>query len=83
MGTPYNEAYPVGSRVRVVSRSALDAFGRDWKFHHPLESVQMNYAGTATTVLKVGFYHGGDSLYFLENLPGIWHEQCLESVPEL
>ena len=83
MGTLYKEAFPVGSRVRVVSRPALEGFSRNWKFHHPLEPVQMNYAGTAATVMKVGFYHGGDSLYVLENLPGIWHEQCLESVLEL
>jgi hypothetical protein len=28
-------------------------------------------------VKEVSFYHGGDQLYILENLPGIWHEQCL------
>jgi hypothetical protein len=33
-------------------------------------------------VEEVSFYHGGDALYVLEGLPGLWHEQCLESASE-
>ena len=29
-------------------------------------------------VTNVGFSHGGDVLYKLQRLPGIWHEECLE-----
>jgi hypothetical protein len=29
-------------------------------------------------VVDVGFYHGGDELYHVECMPGIWHESCLE-----
>ena len=25
----------------------------------------------------VAFYHGGDPLYKLAGIPGLWHEQCL------
>ena len=39
----------------------------------------MPYAGTVARVATVGFYHGGDVLYTLENIPGIWHEVCLDS----
>jgi len=39
----------------------------------------MKYAGIQATVKSVGFYHGGDQLYVLEYVPGIWHEICLES----
>jgi len=81
METPYKEAFPAGSRVRIVSRPALDAFAQSWKFHHRLQPEQMACAGTTSTVSKVGFYHGGGSLYVLENLPGIWHEPCLEPAP--
>lgn len=28
----------------------------------------------------VGFYHGGDELYGLEGVPGLWHKQCLTAV---
>jgi hypothetical protein len=27
--------------------------------------------------VSVGFYHGGDVLYVLEGIPGVWHESCL------
>ena len=26
---------------------------------------------------RVGYYHGGDVLYELEGVPGVWHEVCL------
>jgi hypothetical protein len=30
-------------------------------------------------IATVAFYHGGEVLYTLENIPGIWHEVCLDS----
>jgi hypothetical protein len=30
-------------------------------------------------VTSVRYYHGGDVLYELEGIPGIWHEACLTS----
>jgi hypothetical protein len=31
----------------------------------------------------VGFYHGGDELYELASVPGIWHEQNIHrATPE-
>jgi len=71
-----------GSKVRVIPRAALEAFAQGWKYHHKLEPEQMGYAGLSTTIKKVGFYHGGDVLYVLENVPGIWHEPCLESADQ-
>jgi hypothetical protein len=79
MNTPYKEAFPIGTRVRIVSRASLEEFARDWKYHHQLEHEQMEYAGAAAIVRQVGFYHGGDPLYALENVPGLWHESCLEA----
>jgi hypothetical protein len=55
----------------------LQAFQRIWKFHHELSLDQLRYAGQIAEVEKVGFYHGGDVLYELRGIPGIWHEQCL------
>ena len=78
MGVPYKEEFPAGTRVQITSRQVLEAFARDWKFHHPLESEQMEYAGIQATVRSVGFYHGGDPLYVLEGIPGTWHESCIE-----
>jgi hypothetical protein len=75
---PYNEEYPVGSTVLIGTRAALEDFQREWKWHHPLQADQLDAAGRSAKVTKVSFYHGGDELYELEGIPGIWHEQCLE-----
>ena len=77
--TAYQERFPVGSHVRVATRERLDDFLRAWHFHHPLSLEQLPFAGRRTLVEEVSFYHGGDALYALEGLPGLWHEQCLES----
>ena len=53
-------------------------FRRTWKSHHPLDDSQLAYAGQSAKVSNVSFYHGGDELYQLEGIPGIWHEACLQ-----
>lgn len=74
---PYCEEFPVGTRVRVANRAALEEFMRTWKYHHKLEAEQLEHAGVVAAVKWLGFYHGGDELYALDGVPGIWHEQCL------
>jgi hypothetical protein len=71
-----------GTMVRIADREALEAFRRGWHWHHPLESAQLLFAGHETRVKNVFFYHGGDELYELDNVPGIWHEQCLKDASE-
>jgi len=78
MNEPYIATFPEGSRVRVISKAALEKFAQGWKFHHKLLPEQMEFAGATATVKEVSFYHGGDQLYVLESLPGIWNEPCLE-----
>ena len=51
----------------------------EWKYHHKLQPEQLAHADALAEVEKVGFYHGGDVLYNLKNVPGIWHEQCLRA----
>ena len=84
MGTPgsyYDPAkYREGAVVRVASRPTLEAFFKNWKLHHPLQRAQLEYAGQPAKVLKSYMGHGGDILYELEGIPGIWHEQCVEAV---
>jgi hypothetical protein len=75
---PYSEEFPVGTRVQIVSRERLDEFRRRWRYHHPLTDEQLPFAGRRTTVRQAAFYHGGDVLYTLDRIPGIWHE-CLLS----
>jgi hypothetical protein len=74
---PYNEQFAVGARVQIASREQLAEFKQSWRYHHPLSVEQLSFAGLQATVREVSFYHGGDVLYALENVPGIWHEQCL------
>lgn len=78
MGELYRATFPPGSKVRVISKPALEVFARDWIYHHKLRPEQMEYAGVTSTVNEVTFYHGGDQLYVLEGIPGIWNEPCLE-----
>ena len=74
----YTEKYPVGTNIGIVAIEKLQAFKRDWKYHHPLSDQQMSAAGSLDRIKAVGFYHGGDVLYELEKSPGTWHEICLE-----
>ncbi|HSQ32233.1 MAG TPA: hypothetical protein VLN49_20400 [Gemmatimonadaceae bacterium] len=53
---------------------------RMWTYHDKLQPEQLAYAGQVGAVKAYGFYHGGDELYWLEGIPGTWHEQCLAPV---
>ena len=77
---PYIEQFPVGTRVRIVDHAQLERFRADWHYHHPLAPEQRAYAGHDAAVREVSFYHGGDVLYVLDGIPGIWHEGCLVRV---
>ena len=75
--TMYKPTFPVGSKVRIIPAHALAEFARHWTYHHRLQPEQIKYAGALVTVKDVSFYHGGDQLYVLEGVPGVWHEPCL------
>lgn len=74
---PYREAYPQGTKVRIADREFLEDFQREWKYHHKLQPEQLKYAQREAIVEAVNFYHGGDPLYTLDGISGLWHEQCL------
>jgi hypothetical protein len=74
---PYKEAFPKGSKIRVADRAFLELFTQEWKYHHKLKPEQLAYADREAKVKGVGFYHGGDPVYALEDIPGLWLEQCL------
>jgi hypothetical protein len=75
---PYKEKYAVGTTVKIVAADRLEAFRLAWKFHNKLVPEQVAYADHQAEVEGVSFYHGGDVLYKLKAVPGIWHEECLE-----
>ena len=76
---PYDASFAVGSHVRIAERARLQRFLEEWKYHNRLEPEQLEFGGKMAKIAKVGFYHGGEPLYTLEGVPGIWHEECLES----
>lgn len=78
----YDADFPVGTRVRIADKEALDSFKQQWKFHHPLQHEQLEFASRYGEVISVGYYHGGDVLYWLKDIPGVWHESCLRAIEE-
>jgi hypothetical protein len=76
----YTPIFPEGSTVRIADRAFLENFLATWKYHHKLLPEQIAYASRVTTVKGIAMYHGGDQLYTLDKIPGIWHEQCLRAV---
>jgi hypothetical protein len=72
-----NPRFPEGSKARVADRAILEGFMATWRYHHKLRPEQLEYADRVATVLDVGWYHGGDPVYKLENIPGLWLDQCL------
>lgn len=78
---PYEPKFPIGSEVMIETREILEHFRQTWMFHNPLSIEQVGYAGRRARISKVGFYHGGDPLYELDGIPGVWHETCLCAEP--
>jgi hypothetical protein len=74
---PYTPIFEEGSAVRIAERSVLEDFMKMWQYHHRLSPEQLPFAGTVATVESVGYYHGGDQIYRLSGVPGVWHPQCL------
>jgi hypothetical protein len=70
-----------GAKVRVAERAVLEEFRRSWKLHNELTPSQLQYAGQIAEVDKSYMYHGGNILYALKGIPGVWHEQCLVHLP--
>ena len=73
----YEALFDVGSAVRIQSTGKLQEFRSSWKFHHQLMEEQLAFGDRLATVETIGFYHGGDVLYTLGDIPGMWHESCL------
>ena len=79
----YVAEFPQGTQVRIVDEDALQRFRAEWRDHHKLNSNQLECAGRVALVKSVMFYHGGDELYELEGVAGIWHEECLLAAPNV
>jgi len=75
-----NAEFEVGAEVRVADRAFLEKFLEDGQYHNELEPEQLEYADRVANVKSVEFFHGGDEIYTLEGIPGVWHEECLRAV---
>jgi hypothetical protein len=71
--------FEVGSEVRVADRAFLESVFEAGQYHNELEPEQLAYAGRVAKVKAVDFFHGGDEIYTLEGIPGVWHEECLSA----
>ena len=65
--------FEVGSEVRIADRAFLEA----GQYHNELEPEQVEFAGRTAKVKAVDFFTGGDEIYTLDGIPGVWHEECL------
>ena len=69
--------FEVGAEVRIADRPFLAGFLEAGQYHNELEPEQLEFAGRTAKVSNVSFFHGGDEIYTLEGIPGVWHEECL------
>jgi len=69
--------FEVGSQVRIADRAFLESFLEAGQYHNELEPEQIEYADRVAKVKDVNFFTGGDEIYTLEEIPGVWHEECL------
>lgn len=72
-----NAEFEVGTEVRIADRAFLEEFLEAGQYHNELEPEQLDYAGRVAKVKAVNFFHGGDEIYTLDGIPGVWHEECL------
>jgi hypothetical protein len=71
--------FEAGSEVRIADRAFLEEFLEAGQYHNELEPEQLDYAGRVAKVKSVEFFTGGDEIYTLEGIPGVWHEECLSA----
>ena len=71
--------FEVGSEVRIADHAFLQEFLDAGQYHNELEEEQLGYAGRVAKVSTIEFFHGGDEIYTLEGVPGVWHEERLSA----
>ena len=75
-----NAEFEVGTEVRIADRAFLEGFLEAGQYHNELEPEQLQYGGRVAKVKNITFFHGGDEIYSLDGIPGVWHEECLSAV---
>jgi len=75
-----NAEFEIGSEVRIADRAFIESFLEEGPYHYALEPEPLEFAGRVAKVKSVEFFHGGDEIYTLEGISGVWHEECLSAV---
>ena len=73
----YLAIFAYGETVRIATRTCLEQFQAEWKYHHPLQSEQLDCASQVGSIRALSYNHGGAPLYEIRGIPGVWHESCL------
>ncbi len=74
----YHSTFKRGEKVRIKDSQYLEEFQKTWGYHHNISDDQIKQGGKPDTVNSIEYYHGGEVLIGLENVPGVWHEELLE-----
>ena len=74
-----NAEFPAGTSVKIADRPFLEDFLEAGQYHNELEPEQLAFAGKIAKVKAVDFFTGGDEIYTLQGIPGVWHEECLSA----
>ena len=74
-----NIEFEVGAEVKIAGRGFLEKFLEEGQYHNELEPEQLEFADRVARVQSVELFHGGDEIYTLEGIPGVWHEECLSA----
>jgi len=74
----YHPIFKKGDKIKINDKDYLLNFQRTWKYHHNITDDQIKYAERLAAVKDVYIYHGGEVMYALKSIPGIWLEQLIE-----
>ena len=69
--------FEVGSEVRIADRAFSRVFSKPGSTTTSSSPSSSNTPAASAKVKDVTFFHGGDEIYTLEGIPGVWHEECL------
>jgi hypothetical protein len=70
------DKFQAGDRVRIKSLEILQEFTLH-PVYQPLQESQFKYADKLAVIAESSMYHGGNILYQLKGVPGIWHQDLL------
>jgi hypothetical protein len=75
----YHSVFLRGENVKIKPPEFLRQYlAPDWRWHNPLDSDNLKFAGGVFAVVDIGYFHGGEVMYELQGIRGFWHEDSVE-----